>query len=253
MKLKLDAAGNAVLENGMPVYVHDDGREVPFDAPGAMKKIGDLNREAKTHREKAESLGEQIKAFQGLGDPAEAAKLIEVAKNIDAGKLLDAQKVELIKSEMNKSWEERLKKVETERDTLNTRLIGEVIGGSFARSTFINDKTILPSDVAYATFSNRFKIEGNSIRGLSPEGDILLSRVKPGEPADFEEAIELMITSHPQKDRLLKPAQGGGAATPPGGGTGGKPGSGKLTRAQFDQKSPSERASFIREGGSVVD
>jgi hypothetical protein len=37
MKLKLDAKGNAVLQDGKPVYVHTDGREEAFDAAGAMK------------------------------------------------------------------------------------------------------------------------------------------------------------------------------------------------------------------------
>lgn len=39
MKLKLDADGKVVVENGMPVYVHDDGKEIPFDASAALSKI----------------------------------------------------------------------------------------------------------------------------------------------------------------------------------------------------------------------
>lgn len=37
MKMKLDPQGNAVLHNGMPVYVHANGREEAFDAPAAWK------------------------------------------------------------------------------------------------------------------------------------------------------------------------------------------------------------------------
>lgn len=37
MKLKLNQNGTAVVRNGMPVYVHADGREEEFDAPAAMK------------------------------------------------------------------------------------------------------------------------------------------------------------------------------------------------------------------------
>jgi hypothetical protein len=37
MKLKLTKDGNAVVKDGKPVYIHDDGREEAFDAPGAMK------------------------------------------------------------------------------------------------------------------------------------------------------------------------------------------------------------------------
>lgn len=35
---------------GLPVYVHDDGKEIGFDAPLATKKITELNGEAKNHR-----------------------------------------------------------------------------------------------------------------------------------------------------------------------------------------------------------
>lgn len=37
MKLKLNQNGTAVVRNGMPVYVHANGREEEFDAPAAMK------------------------------------------------------------------------------------------------------------------------------------------------------------------------------------------------------------------------
>ena len=56
VKLKLDEQGNAVLQDGKPVYVHDDGKEVPFDAPGAMAKIASLNAEAQTHRDRSGAL-----------------------------------------------------------------------------------------------------------------------------------------------------------------------------------------------------
>ena len=51
MKLKLDENGHVVVSDGKPVYVHDDGKEIPFDAPAAMQKISGLNAEAKQHRE----------------------------------------------------------------------------------------------------------------------------------------------------------------------------------------------------------
>jgi hypothetical protein len=37
VKLKLTKDGHAVVKNGHPVYVHDDGSEEAFDAPAAMK------------------------------------------------------------------------------------------------------------------------------------------------------------------------------------------------------------------------
>lgn len=48
MKLKVDEDRHVVVEDGKPVYVHDDGKEIPCDAPAAMAKIEELNTEAKT-------------------------------------------------------------------------------------------------------------------------------------------------------------------------------------------------------------
>lgn len=39
MKLKLDANGNVVLQDGKPVYILDDGREVAHDAAATVAKI----------------------------------------------------------------------------------------------------------------------------------------------------------------------------------------------------------------------
>ena len=50
MKLKtveVEGTTYAVVEDGKPVYVHDDNKEIPFDAPGTVAKIGQLNGEAK--------------------------------------------------------------------------------------------------------------------------------------------------------------------------------------------------------------
>ena len=51
MKLKLDANGNVVLQDGKPVYIKDDGTEIAFDAAGTVATISRLNAEAKGHRE----------------------------------------------------------------------------------------------------------------------------------------------------------------------------------------------------------
>lgn len=55
MKLKtVEVNGKSYAEvdaNGLPVYVHDDGKEIGFDAVQAVGKISSLNGEAKSHRE----------------------------------------------------------------------------------------------------------------------------------------------------------------------------------------------------------
>ena len=72
MKLKTDEQGHAILQDGKPVYVHDDGKEVPYDVPQMLTKIRGLNAEAKQHREATEAAEAKLKAFDGIGDAAAA-------------------------------------------------------------------------------------------------------------------------------------------------------------------------------------
>jgi hypothetical protein len=39
MKLKMNASGNVVVQDGKPVYVHANGREEAVDVPGTIKSI----------------------------------------------------------------------------------------------------------------------------------------------------------------------------------------------------------------------
>ena len=63
MKLKtqtIDGKTYAEVDaQGLPVYVHDDGKETGFDAGSALQKISSLNAEAKTHREAKEKAEEK--------------------------------------------------------------------------------------------------------------------------------------------------------------------------------------------------
>lgn len=66
MKLKLDENGHVVVVDGKPVYVHDDGKEIPFDAPQATQKIAQLNAEARDNRVAKEQAEAKLKTFEGI-------------------------------------------------------------------------------------------------------------------------------------------------------------------------------------------
>jgi|SRR5215218_6039930 len=42
MRLKIDEHGSAAVVDGKPVYIYDDGKESPFDAPEAMNMLSHL-------------------------------------------------------------------------------------------------------------------------------------------------------------------------------------------------------------------
>lgn len=227
MKVKtveVDGQSYAVLQDGKPVYIHDDGKEVAFDAAATVNTISRLNAEAKSHRERAEAAEKTVKAYDGIADPAEARKALEVVKNLDAKKLVDAGEIEKVKAEIGKAYQEKLDAAEKRAMDIETRFYESEIGGAFARSGLITGekaKLILPPEVARATFGKQFKIEEGKIVGYDANGQKIYSRERPGELASFDEALDHIVESSPFKDSILKSSGASGGGAPPNGGQGG--------------------------------
>lgn len=233
MKLKLDDKGNVVVQDGKPVYVGDDGKDVVYDPPAMYSKIIALGAEAKTHREAKEAAETKLKGFEGIADPAAAVKALEIVKNLDEKKLVDAGEVQKIKDAAIKASEdkivaiskghaEELGKLKGENDTLRTTYNSEKIAGAFASSKFVTEKVAIPADMLQARFDKSFKVEDGKIIGYDASGNKLFSRSKPGDPADFDEAIELLVDAYPNKEHILKGtgSTGSGSKSTNGGGKG---------------------------------
>lgn len=257
MKLKLkeiDGVSYAEVQDGKPVYVHDDGKEVAFDAPGTVAKIGQLNGEAKTHREAKEAAEAKLKSFEGIEDPAAAKKALETVKNLDDKKLVDAGEIERVKAEAIKAVEDKYKPLQEERDTLRTQLYDEKIGGSFARSPLINGdkaKFAIPADLVQARFGKHFEVEDGKIVATDSNGNKIYSRSNPGEVAGFDEALEILVDQYPHKEHILRGSGGSGSGSKNGNGGGG--GGKTLSRAEFDKLPPAEKAAKMGEGFVVTD
>lgn len=221
MKLKLDEQGHVVVQDGKPVYVHDDGKEIPFDAAAAMSKIGDLNKEAKGHRERADTAETKLKAFEGIDDPVAAAKALATVKNLDDKKLVDAGEVERVKAEAIKAVEAQYAPIARKAEELEQQLYGEKIGGSFARSKFIADKLAIPSDIAQSFFGKHFSIDSGKVVATDLSGNKVFSRTRPGELADFDEALEFLVESYPGKDHIIRSSGASGSGAGGGAGQGG--------------------------------
>lgn len=253
MKLKttqIDGKTYAEIDNsGFPVYLHDDGKEIGFDADQAFQKINSLSAEAKTHRLAKEQAETSLKAFEGIEDPAAAKKALETLKNFDDKKLVDAGEVEKIKLEAIKAVEEKYAPIVQERDAFQSQLHSELIGGGFARSKFIQDNIAVPVDMIQATFGKNFQIENGKVVAVGADGQKIYSRTRPGEIADFDEALETLVGGYQHKDSILKGSQAGGGGFQ--GNQGGKGGSKVLSRDQFESLDPTSKAQFAREGGQI--
>lgn len=253
MKLKLDANGAVVLQDGKPVYVHDDGKEVAFDAPATVATIARLNGEAKSHRERAEAAESALKPFKdaGIEDPVAAAKALSTVKNLDDKKLVDAGEVEKVKAEAIKAVEEKYAPVVKKNSELEQALYGEKVGGAFARSKLIADKLAIPADLVQARFGQQFKIEDGKTVAYDSHGNKIFSRARPGEVADFDEALEALIDQYPYRDTILKSSGASGSGS--SGSGNGAAGKKSLNRSSFEALDPAGRASHLKEGGTVID
>lgn len=224
MKLKLDENGHVVVQEGKPVYVHEDGKEVAFDASGTVSTITRLNAEAKSHRERAESAEKSLKGFDGIADPAAARNALDVVSKLDQKKLVDAGEIDTVRNEISKAFQTQLDEANGKAQTYEQQLYAEKIGGSFARSKYIADKLAVPVDMVQATFGQNLKIEEGKVVAYDTQGQKIFSRVRPGELADFDEAIETLVSQYPHRDHILKSsnANGGGAQGSDGGNSGAK-------------------------------
>jgi hypothetical protein len=264
MKLKTiekDGATYAEVKDGKPVYVNDDGTEAAIDLPGTAATISRLNGEAKTHREAKEAALEKLKAFEGI-DPAAARDALDKIANIDAKKLIDAGEVEKVKegvakalegkmAEAQKAFETQIGEARANVSKLEAALHDEKIGGAFARSQFIKDKLVIPADLVQARFGKNFKLEDGKVVAYDDRGQQIYSPARPGELADFDEALSSIVSVYPQKDHILKGSGGSGTGARPSAAASG--GSKTITRNEFFALSPAEQSSKIKSGHTVVD
>lgn len=227
MKLKLDENGHVVVVDGKPIYVGDDGKDYPMDVPHMYGKITSLTSENKDLRTEKVALDAKVKAFEGIEDPEEAKRALIVVKNLDEKKLVDAGKIDEIKAAAVKAHEEQaaaaakthateLAKVTGERDEILNRYNTEKINGLFVGSDFIEKKVAIPPDFFQARFGSAFKVEEGVVVAYGADGNKIYSRTKPGEIADFEEAIEILVENYPKKAEILKGTDqsgGGGRET----------------------------------------
>lgn len=232
-----------VNEQGLPLYIHDDGKEVAHDAAQTVATISRLNGEAKTNRERYEKAESTLKAFEGIEDPAAAKKALETLKNFDDKKLVDAGEVEKIKLEAIKAVEDKYAPIVQERDAFQTQLHNELIGGGFARSKYIQENIAVPADMIQATFGKNFQIENGKVVAVGADGQKIYSRTRPGEIADFDEALETLVGGYQHKDSILKGSQAGGAGFQ--GGSGNKSGPKSLAEC----KTKEEKIAYMKQVG----
>jgi hypothetical protein len=257
MKLKtleLDGRTYAEVEDGKPVFVADDGKAIAFDAPHTVATIARLNGETKAHREAREAAEGRLKGFEGIEDPDAARSALETIRNLKDGDLVKAGEVEVIKNQAKKTAEEqvaaearrsaeRIKNAEKERDHFKGMFTSEKIGRVFSGSKFIADKCTLPAPIMQAQFGNNFRVEDGRV--VAYDGDQkIFSRTKPGDIADPDEALEILVDGFAYRDSILKGTGSSGSGARPGTNAAGQR---QMSRKEFDALSPGQKSKLARE------
>lgn len=241
LKLNEETKAPEVTAEGKIIYLddQDDNKELPLDPAAMYTKIGELGNQNKKDRDNYRAIKEKFKGFEKIDDLAEwkenADKALVTVENFNDKDWMKADKVDKLKADMKSSYEGKL----TAKDTVLTETLkthaGELEGkdshirtlmvtNKFSSSPhFIGEKkkTTLPPDIGESYFGKHYKVEEEEgklqLKAYDANGDPIISKINPGEPADFEEAMGIIIDAYPNKDNILVAS---------GGGSGGKGGEG---------------------------
>jgi hypothetical protein len=201
------------------LYVEKDGK-YRLNVEGGFKtheEINGLTTALNKERDARSKLEKQVKKFDGIEDPTEALKAIETMKNLDQKKLIDAGEVEKVKAEVTKAMQSKIDELQNTVQEKDSVLTKELIGGRFARSKFIGEKMAIPHDLVEARFGQNFKIEDGQVVAYDQHGNKVYSQDRPGELAEFDEALNILVNQYPYKDSILKGSDAFGGGAPPSG------------------------------------
>ena len=249
MKLKTDASGNAVLQDGKTVYVADDGKELAIDGGELYGKVKQLMGESRDKRLENEELRTRLAQYAEIEDPKAAREALETIKSIDGKLKADVEKVRV---EVSKSYEAKLAEVQGKLTATETTLQRELIGGGIARSKFVAEKSALPADLLLPIVGHQFAVENGRVVAKRADGSVIYSRTNPANPADLDEALETLVSESPHRDHILRATQKGGSGAQPGapGAAGAKQ---TITRTQYESMPPADQAAIDWTATTVTD
>jgi hypothetical protein len=245
---KMTADGKSIdMKDGNPIWVDANGGESVMQGDTITR----LNGEARTLRQQKEAAEAVAAAFKDI-DPAKAKAALDTVSKLDHKKLIDAGEVDRVKEEIKTQYTGQISELTNKLTEVTGTLDNVRVDNFFANSEFIRNNIAVPSDMFQATFRNNFKIKDGKIEAYGKDGNRVYSSAKVGEFADPEEAIQLIVAQHPQKDVILKaPNQSGGG----GSNNSGRLGKREMKRSEFEKLHPGDAAATagkVRSGEIIL-
>jgi len=209
MKVKLDDKGNLVFVNGNLVLLDDAGAEVFFHSP---ESVNALHVEAATFKKAAEDTAKALKGFDGVT----LAEVKELRTLRDSNADLK-QKVEQVRAQITESFEGKvseLSKAISDKDSVLRKLS---VSSKFSSSKVL-DSTIFADmrEVAESHFGSAFEVKEDGSVVAKVDGKDVWSKKFPGQIADFDEALLIMLESSDKKSKIFVDAGVGGTGLPAG-------------------------------------
>lgn len=241
---KKDGDKIAVDDAGNPIFIATDGREMTVRSDTVVT----LQNEAKNHRIRAEAAEAKLVKFDGIADPEAAKKALETVGKLDAKQLIDAGKVDEVRAEITKQYEQRLADSAKLVESANAQISNMRLDTAFNSSEFARNRLTVPVEMVRATFGDRFKDDGGKIVATGADGNPIYSKKNVGELADFDEALSIIVENYKHKDTILKAPDASGSGN---NGNGGNRGQGRtFTRKDFEALPPSQQAEIAAKAGS---
>jgi hypothetical protein len=221
MPYKYNADGTIAMDDKkLPIFIHSNGTEAPFDAEATLGTITRLNGEAKSHREGKEAAELKLKGFEGIEDGVAALAALNTVKSLSSGELKTAAQVKEIQDAAKRTAEDQvaaaakanatqLQELTTTLEKRTSELNNHMIGGGFTGSKLLSDdkhpmRLAIPAEMARAYFGSNFKVEDGKMVPYDAAGNKIFSPTRPGEIADFDEGLAQLVQACPFKDQIIK-------------------------------------------------
>ena len=218
--LVVDSDGNAVLKDGMPLYKYEDGTEQPLNLGETItaneNRVANLEQEKDRHFESRQKAEKSLQTY-GKITPEIAKSNSDIVKKLKGKKLYDEHGLEEyqkewtkdITSNMNEEWqvkettwqdtETSLKQEITDMDKIIFNL---AVNNKLANHPYFagdDRKTVYRPQDAAKIYGDRFDVQREGtllkVQALDRDGKVLLSKKNHGIPAEFDEAVELIVQS----------------------------------------------------------
>jgi hypothetical protein len=285
LKFKMSDDGSTIIvdSKGLPIVINDNDPDNPkefgLDALLNYRQLPQLREESKKNRLAKEAAENKLKFFSDanidLDDESviikfidDTTKALETVKNLEDKKLIDAGEVEIIKAQAQESLKKKMElqqsQFDKEKDKLSSSVLTKdaviyklMVSDEFNKSKFVVDKLNQSPRLIKSHFGNCFKVEksdngdGTVVVAYYPDSkEKVYSEENIGEPAGFDEALNLLVERDADRDSFLKGAGSGGSGAGGGGGGGGGSQPNPFMKKTFNL---TKQAEYLRENPKLYE